>query len=76
MLEIPFPEEDDMSVDECDGCIDPDEIPADGFDDAAGDIDEQEFNEGVPPIPHFQQLTGPVNITEQVSTQFLQPDSH
>ena len=36
MLEIPFPEEDDMS-DEFAGYIDPDEIPADGFDDVVGD---------------------------------------
>ena len=49
MLDIPFPEE-DMS-DEFDGYIDPDDIPAYGFDDLVGDdIDEQEFDEGVPPI--------------------------
>ena len=43
-----------MSDDEFDGYIDPDVIPADGFDDEVGtDIDEQEFD-GVPSIPDFQ----------------------
>ena len=46
--------------DEFDGYVVPDEIPADGFDDVVVDyIDEQEFDESVPPTPDFHQPTGP-----------------
>ena len=70
MLEVPFLEEDTSN--EFDGYRDPDENPADGFNDAVGDgIDEQEFD-GVPPIPGFQQPTGPsVDMTDKSPLDFF-----
>ena len=52
MLEIPLPEDDDMSDDDFDGYIDPSETLADSFDDTVGDGGEE--SEDVPPIPDFQ----------------------
>ena len=40
MLDIPFPEDDDMSDDEFDGYIDPDETFAEGLDDGNGEDSE------------------------------------
>ena len=57
MLDIPFPEDDDMSDDEFDGYIDPDETSAEGFDDGNGE--DSEPSDDLPPIPNFQQPTGP-----------------
>ena len=60
MLEIPFPEDDDMSDDEFDG-------PADSFEDADSDVSED-----APPIPDFQQLTGPsVDMTDKSPLDFF-----
>ena len=57
MLEIPLPEEDDMSDDEFDGYVDPDEAP---FDSEVGyDGEESEADDDVPSIPDFRQPTGP-----------------
>ena len=47
MLDIPFPEDDDMSDDEFDGYIDPDETSAEGFDDGNGE--DSEPSDDVPP---------------------------
>ena len=74
MLEIPFPEDDDMSDNEFDGYIDPDEIPADGFDDVIGSDgeDSESSNEDVPPIPELQQPTGPsVDMTDKSLLDFF-----
>ena len=63
-----------MSDDEFDGHIDPNEIPADGFDDAVGNDgeDSESSNEDVPPIPEFQQPTGPsVNMTDKSPLDFF-----
>ena len=57
MLEIPLLEDDDMSDDEFDGYIDPDEVPVDADD--GDDYEESEPNDDVPHIPDFQQPTGP-----------------
>ena len=57
MLEIPLPEEDDMSDDEFDGYVDPDEAP---FDSEVGYVgEESEADDDVPSIPDFRQPTGP-----------------
>ena len=70
MLDIPFPEDDDMSDDEFDGYIDPDETSADGLDDGNGEDSEQ--SDDVPPIPDFQQPTGPsVDMTDKSPLDFF-----
>ena len=59
--------------DEFDGYVVPDEIPADGFDDVVVDyIDEQEFDESVPPTPDFHQPTGPSgDMTDKSQLDFF-----
>ena len=70
MLDIPFPEDDDMSDDEFDGYIDPDETSAEGLDDGNGEDSEQ--SDDVPPIPDFQQPTGPsVDMTDKSPLDFF-----
>ena len=70
MLDIPFPEDDDMSDDEFDGYIDPDETSAEGFDDGNGEYNEPPDH--VPPIPDFQQPTGPlVDMTDKSPLDFF-----
>ena len=72
MLDIPLPEDDDMSDDDFDGYIDPDEIPADGLDDAVGNDDEESDSGDLPPIPDFQQPTGPtVDMTDKSPLDFF-----
>ena len=67
MLDIPFPEEEDMSDDEFD---DPDETSADGLDDRNGE--DSEPSDDVPPIPDFQQPTGPsVDMTDKSPLDFF-----
>ena len=73
MLEIQFPEDDDMSDDEFDGYIDPNEIPADSFDDAVGNDgeDSESSNKDVPPTPQFQQPTGiSIDMTDKSPLDF------
>ena len=70
MLDIPFPEDDDMSDDEFDGYIDPDETSAEGLDDGNGE--DSEPSDDVPPIPDFQQPTGPsVDMTDKLLLDFF-----
>ena len=70
MLDIPFPEDDDMSDDEFDGYIDPDETSAEGLDDGNGE--DSEPSDDVPPIPDFQQPTGPsVDMTDKSPLDFF-----
>ena len=57
MPEILLSEDDDMSDDEFDSYIDPDEAPNNG--DVGDDYEESESDNDVPPIPDFQQPTGP-----------------
>ena len=57
-VEIPPPEEDDMSEDEFDGYVDPDEAPFESGEDLDGE--ESEADDDVPSIPGFNQPTGPV----------------
>ena len=69
MLDIPFPE-DYMSDDEFDGYIDPDETSAEGLDDGNGE--DSEPSDDVPPIPDFQQPTGPsVDMTDKSLLDFF-----
>ena len=63
---MPLPDDDDMSDDDFDG---PSETLADTFDDAVGG----EESEDVPPIPDFQQPTGPsVDMTDKSPLDFFQ----
>ena len=69
MLDIPFPEDEDMSDDEFDGYIDPNEISAEGSD---GNGEDSEPSDDVPPIPDFQQPTGPsVDMTDKSLLDFF-----
>ena len=52
LLEIPLPEDDDMSDDKFNGCVDPDKAPSDG--EVGGDDHESESDNDVPSIPDFQ----------------------
>ena len=74
MLDIPFPEDDDMSDDEFDGYIDPDETSNEGFDDGNGEGngEDSEPSDDIPPIPDFQQPTGPsVDMTDKSPLDFF-----
>ena len=63
MLDIPLPEDDEMSDDEFDGYIDTDDLTAaddDGpLDGDRRDIDDSPVDIGIPVLPDFQQPTGP-----------------
>ena len=59
MLDIPLPEDDDMSEDEFEGYIDADDDTADDTEVANGTTDLEDSSDDVPPIPDFQQPTGP-----------------
>ena len=63
MLDIPLPEDDEMSDDEFDGYIDTDDLTAADDDGALDgdnrDIDDSPVDTGIPLLPDFQQPTGP-----------------
>ena len=63
MLDIPLPEDDEMSDDEFDGYIDTDDLTAADDDGALDgdslDIDDSPVDIGIPLLPDFQQPTGP-----------------
>ena len=70
MLEIPLPEDDDMSEDEFDGYIDPDEVPTRS--EVDDDYEESAPDDDVPPIPDFQQTTGPsVDMSDKTPLDFF-----
>ena len=70
MLEIPLPEEDDMSEDEFDGYVDPDEAPFESGEDCDGE--ESEADDDVPSIPVFNQPTGPsVDMSNKTPLDFF-----
>ena len=70
MLEIPLPEEDDMSEDEFDGYVDPDEAPFESGEDC--DRKESEADDDVPFIPVFIKSTGPfVDMSNKTPLDFF-----
>ena len=71
MLKILLPEEDDMSDDEFDGYVDPDEAP---FDSKVGyDGEESEADDDVPSIPDFRQPNGSsVDISNKTPIRLFQ----
>ena len=72
MLEIPLPEDDDMSDDDFDGYVDPDEPPFDGDGGHDGEREEVEPEDDVPSIPEFRQPTGPsVDMSNKTPLDFF-----
>ena len=70
LLEIPLPEDDDMSDDKFNGYVDPDEAPNEG--EVGSDDHESESDNDVPSIPDFQQPTGPsIDMSDKTPLDFF-----